>query len=112
MRRRSFLKGILATSALVYIQPETMLKLTPPVLVGDGVTDDTLAIQAMLDKGYCYLPSGTYRITDTLRIEKSGTVIRGSTFKYGKGVEPCFHAKGHVSDVSICNNIIRGSMKA
>jgi hypothetical protein len=36
--------------------------------VGDGVADDTAAIQAALDAGFgtVYFPAGTYRITDTL----------------------------------------------
>lgn len=41
--------------------------------VGDGVTDDTAAVQAAIDaslaaKGVCYLPPGTYRITSSLAV--------------------------------------------
>lgn len=42
-----------------------------PAAVGDGIADDTKAIQAALDKvtngSVIYFPAGTYRITDTLR---------------------------------------------
>lgn len=44
---------------------------------GDGVTDDTAAIQAALDNGGCvYFPKGTYRITGTL-YPKSNTKMFG-----------------------------------
>lgn len=44
---------------------------------GDGVTDDTAAIQAALNNGGCvYFPKGTYRITGTL-YPKSNTKMFG-----------------------------------
>ena len=63
--------------------------------VGDGVHDDTQAIQAALDSGGCvYLPKGTYVISDTINIniEKASlngaggdTVIKAAdTFPSGK----------------------------
>lgn len=49
--------------------------------VGDGVTDDTSALQAVLDAAATsganvFLPSGTYRISDSLDVP-SGILIRG-----------------------------------
>jgi hypothetical protein len=54
-----------------------------PAAVGDGVADDTAAIQKALDgvgSGSCvYLPPGTYRITDTLALRgpSRGGVLTG-----------------------------------
>jgi len=48
--------------------------------VGDGETDDTEAIQRAIDsvqKGAVLLPAGRYKITATLKIEKSNIVLRG-----------------------------------
>lgn len=49
---------------------------------GDGVHDDTAAIQAAIDAvsdgGTMYLPPGTYVTSDTLTISNPGVTIRGS----------------------------------
>jgi parallel beta-helix repeat protein len=36
---------------------------------GDGVADDTAAIQRAMDDGDVYFPKGTYRITETIKID-------------------------------------------
>jgi hypothetical protein len=49
--------------------------------VGDGVADDTKAIQAAIDatkSGAVFLPAGRYLVSDYLRIGKSGVVLRGA----------------------------------
>jgi Pectate lyase superfamily protein/SMP-30/Gluconolactonase/LRE-like region len=43
---------------------------------GDGTTDDTAALQHALDtERIVYLPSGRYRLTDTLRLRPDGVLI-------------------------------------
>ena len=54
----------------------------PPGVVGDGVADDTAAIQAALDAqgktgGEVFLPPGQYRIAGSLRVP-TGVTLRGS----------------------------------
>lgn len=48
--------------------------------VGDGVADDTIAIQAAIDSGrIAYLPSGTYKVTSTLAISQRGRALIGAS---------------------------------
>ena len=54
--------------------------------VGDGVTDDTAAIQAAIDSGASsvYIPSGKYVVTDTLNL--CNLAVTGKPFKlFGDG---------------------------
>jgi hypothetical protein len=57
--------------------------------VGDGVTDDTAAIQAFLDAGGGYVPTGTYLVNDTLIVGNRKYIVgAGSndvTFQMGGG---------------------------
>lgn len=46
--------------------------------VADGVTDDTEAIQAALNEhNYIFFTEGTYLVSNTIRINKSNTILRG-----------------------------------
>ncbi len=47
--------------------------------VGDGVADDTAAIQAAIDTGTCYIPAGNYKITGTLYLDNDTFVIGSGT---------------------------------
>lgn len=68
------------TTHRVYLRSQ--LKSSVSVLnfgaVGDGVTDDTAALQTALDSPYkrIWFPKGTYRVTDTLTIP-DGKVLSG-----------------------------------
>lgn len=58
------------------------LHVTPQMFgaVGDGVADDTEAIQAAIDTGAeLAIPVGTYLISNTLHVKKVNQVIRGSS---------------------------------
>jgi hypothetical protein len=54
--------------------------------VGDGVADDTKAVQDAFDygiehKSVVFVPCGTYRVTDTLKVNR-GAIIKGETVHY------------------------------
>jgi hypothetical protein len=51
--------------------------------VGDGVTDDTAAIQSAINSGYgkaVYIPAGTYLVTSTINISGSNITIYGDGY--------------------------------
>lgn len=48
------------------LSPYINITLPPYNAAGDGVTDDTAAIQAALDAGPCFFPPGTYVVSDEL----------------------------------------------
>ena len=85
--------------------------------VGDGITDDTLAIQAALDNAdLVTIPAGTYKIA-TLNITRSGVTLRGdgrgATALLSTAGAPLVSAVGpvgdflrdiHLSDMTLAGN--------
>lgn len=76
--------------ALVYSAPRVVLPGTPVNVqdygaVGDGVADDTNAIQDAINAvgtsggGTVYFPAGVYKITDTLFVRYSGVTLIGES---------------------------------
>ena len=58
--------------------------------VGDGVTDDTAAIQAAIDshRGKIFLPTGTYKISSTI-------ILKNETILIGEGAGAYFQGGGY-----------------
>ncbi|MDO8538867.1 MAG: glycosyl hydrolase family 28-related protein [Opitutaceae bacterium] len=73
--------------------------------VGDGIADDTKAIQAAIDattRGAVFVPAGRYKITDYVRITKSGIVLRGAgpgqtVFWFPHGLDEVHPRQGRTS---------------
>jgi hypothetical protein len=63
---------------------EDIYSITNYGAVGDGVTDDTIAIQATIDAveaigfGTVYFPAGSYLVSTTLTINSDGVYLRGA----------------------------------
>jgi len=58
--------------------------------VGDGVTDDTISIQAaitygVINKQEVYFPAGVYRVTDTLNLPVGSQLVGETGYQYATG---------------------------
>ncbi len=96
-------------SGLVIAEPnEDIFSVKIYGAIGDGTTDDTIAIQATLDavaasdagSGTIYFPTGTYLVTATLNVDSSDTKILG-----GANAVITTTLNGIVFDVSSVDNI-------
>ena len=73
--------------------------------VGDGVADDTKAFLAAIEatkRGAIFVPPGRYVITDYLRLQKSGVVLRGagpakSVLWFPRGLDEVHPRQGRTS---------------
>lgn len=81
--------------------------------VGDGITDDTDAIQAAMDQtdfNYIQFPTGTYMVTRGILVQRSGMYISG----YGAKITKNDYTNNHVmmrvmpNDRNINNIVIEG----
>ncbi len=78
-----------ASSFLTSAKSIINVKDAPYNAVGNGSTDDTVAVQSAINdaigkKMIVYLPAGTYRITDTLKWQKANGVWAGGTTLMGE----------------------------
>lgn len=117
LSRRSFLKGTLTLSAVTVLNiPEVAADI--PILYGDGIHDDTKALQALFDREKViiendlisakmpyYLTGGTYLISDSIHI-REGISVTKTTFIYtGKPVKALIYLESYCSmhDIYIIN---------
>lgn len=108
LTRRSFLGGAVAVATVAAVAP--VFPVSPlPILYGDGKHDDTLALQALLDKqpvidgtssevivvgehGHVFIQGGVYLVSDTLH-------IRAENIYLIEGLVLCNHDKDWMLEV-------------
>lgn len=109
LSRRSFLKGTLTLSAVTVLNiPEVAANI--PILYGDGVHDDTRALQALFDRKKViiendlisakmpyYLTGGTYLISDSIHIREGISVTRTTFIYTGKPVKSIIYLESYCS---------------
>jgi hypothetical protein len=110
--RRTFLRGLIAAPAIVAasnLMPISVRTFIPS-LVGDGIADDTAALQAMINSAaanrtWLDLHNRTYRISRALLLPHETRITRGRIV--GPGDEPIFDISvdAHVtlSDMALLN---------
>lgn len=90
MNRRSFLKGALVLTATTVLPLQALSRLSPlPTIYGDGINDDTLGLQAMLDglpfriaDGFTgiaddgFIADGTFLLSSTLHFNRHDRCLR------------------------------------
>jgi hypothetical protein len=97
LSRRKFLGGVLAVTVASQVQAEGLFA---PTLVGDGVTDDTKALQALLDGDPVWidgewvenafdirLSGGRFLISETLHIRRDNIRFSGAEIAMDEAVE-------------------------
>lgn len=81
--RRSFLHGLFCAPAIVAassIMPVKAILDLPPQIWGDGIHDDTAALQWVLDRPSPHIVRGVYRVTAPLTVRHDHTTIDGVRF--------------------------------
>lgn len=109
LSRRSFLGGALALVAATALPADAFAQ--GPLIVGDGVHDDTAGLQALLDgqpfrvagsgypmqllnDGRAVISGGNFAISDTLCFRGTNVLISDSMFHMTSGAECFFHFEG------------------
>jgi hypothetical protein len=80
--------------------------------VGDGVTDNTAAVQAAIDSladrgGIVFFPEGTFRVNGQLELPNNGdpTIVRQPPFKF-QGVGAYFEPRTELSSIPVVGSIL------
>ncbi len=117
--RRGFLGAMLAAAAApAFVQPGSLMRIFVPdqrlILVGDGFTDDTAALQALLSGKQVFdangapimplrLPQGDYMLSSTITLS-SDAHLDGSVIRAAPGLEgPLVYALEGAERVFITN---------
>lgn len=113
--RRSFLRGAVAAVA---VSPVAFAK-PLPVLVGDGIHDDTAALQAFVDgesfiavtpemASGLVLQNGRFRITAPIRLGPKASGLLWRSTEVSREHDGAFFEIAGAKDVFITRNIFRG----
>ena len=119
LSRRSFLRGIAgAVAAAIVVSAPSILRGGYPELIGDGVVDDSIALQAALDrqpfifKGstrfvsefeMMVLPRGIYRTTGSIIVRSKHVTIANSRFLMPVDVPVMVRIEAGADDFSVDN---------
>ncbi|PPE71807.1 hypothetical protein C3942_21670 [Solimonas fluminis] len=89
------LDAVSAASRTIYEKLAEQVSVKDFGATGDGVTDDTAAIQAAVDfvhftlgGGTVYFPNGVYIVSDSIQVYSSMTLLGAGADYYTAGVEP------------------------
>src|SRR5690348_7586786 len=106
LHRRRFLQGSVLGGLALALGWRPALPRSCPRPVGDGVTDDTAALQCMIDtaSGPLTIGPGSYLITAPIRISGSDRLIRDSKFTMIGSDGPLFILEPDARNVEIRNN--------
>lgn len=121
IHRRSFLISLLAAPAIVKVSSLDRVRgFIVPTLWGDGIRNDTTALQAMADCLPYFsdgkliqraphepfrLLNGRYRITDTILVKNSDVLVSESVFS--SEISPAFCFRNHSKErIVFVNNFM------
>jgi len=123
--RRGFLGAMLAAAmAPAVVKSSSLMKIATPkplllTLYGDGVHDDTSALQTLLaggmvlsksglilgkDAGVLCIPSGVFSVTETLKFSRNNVLFENSDIHYKKPV-PHLLEISHDSSLPVFKNM-------
>lgn len=107
MTRRGLLGAALAAfAAPAIVRADALMRIVPPrppTLWGDGIHDDTEALNYWLNRGGFVLSGGVYFISDTLRIRRDGFTIHDTRLIAGPALLEKMDAGGYMIHLDGCH---------